>query len=75
MSNYLGFEPTDGPEFYFVSYNNEDADRVGPVAGMMAHSGIPLWYDYGIEYGEKWSAIINSKIAGSKAVILFFTRV
>ena len=74
MSNYLGFMPTDSSEYYFVSYNNEDADRVGPVAAGMMRSGIPLWYDYGIEYGENWAAQINEKISGAKAMLLVFTQ-
>ena len=74
MSSNLGFRPTDDSEFYFVSYNNEDADRVGPIARMMAQNGIPLWYDYGIEYGEQWAARINSRLSEAKAMILFFTR-
>lgn len=32
MSAYLGFQPTKNPVYYFVSYNNEDAHRVGPIA-------------------------------------------
>ena len=36
MSNYLGFEPSECPEYYFVSYNNEDAVRVGEIAGRLA---------------------------------------
>lgn len=74
MSSYLGFDPTENPEFYFVSYNNEDADRVGPITSMMAQSGIPLWYDYGIEYGEQWTNQINRKLSEAKTMILFFTR-
>ena len=74
MSNYLGFDPTDRPDYYFVSYNNEDADRVGALAGEMARIGIPLWYDYGIEYGRNWAAQINERLAGARAMILFFTK-
>ena len=28
MSAYLGFEPTEKCNYFFVSYNTEDADRV-----------------------------------------------
>lgn len=52
MSNYLVFEPSDRPYYYFVSYNNDDAGRVGKTAQLLSHSGLPLWYDYGIEYDE-----------------------
>ena len=47
MSQYLGFQPTKNPNYYFVSYNNEDADRVGAITQKIAESGIDLWYDHG----------------------------
>lgn len=73
MSNYLGFEPTDSPVYWFVSYNNEDAERVSDLACAINDAGIPLWYDYGIEYGEKWAWQINEKIAGAQGMILLLT--
>lgn len=74
MSNYLGFEPCNEPYYYFVSYNNEDADRVGAITRKLCKNNVPLWYDYGIPYGEKWETIIAQKIASAEAVILFFTK-
>ena len=74
MSAYLGFQPTKNPIYYFVSYNNEDADRVGEIARTMSYSGINLWYDHGIEYGDDWETVITEKIRNAEAVILFFTR-
>ena len=74
MSYYLGFEPTDQSDFFFVSYNNEDAGRVAQLTCEMAKIGIPLWYDYGIEYGRKWAAQINEKLSAAQAMILFFTK-
>lgn len=74
MSNYLGFKPCNKPNYYFVSYNNEDAERVGLITQRLYHSNVPLWYDYGIDYGEGWEAKISEKIAKTQAVILFFTK-
>lgn len=74
MSNYLGFSPTNSSEYYFISYNSEDADRVGVITTALADAGIPLWYDYGLEYGEKWEPTIAKKIRKCKSVILFFTK-
>lgn len=74
MSNYLGFQPTDNPIYYFVSYNSEDAEKVGIIAKAMSHSGINLWYDHGIEYGDNWENVISEKIRNSQAMILFFTK-
>jgi len=40
----------------------------------MSQSGINLWYDHGIEYGDYWEITISEKIKNSQAVILFFTK-
>lgn len=74
MARDFGFMPAEGPDYYFVSYNSEDADRVAAVARNLADKGVPLWYDCGLAYGEKWEEQITEKIACAKAVILFFTR-
>lgn len=74
MSNYLGFRPTENSNYYFLSYNSEDASRVGLIATAMSSMGIDLWYDYGIEYGDKWETTITEKIKNSEAVLLFFTK-
>ena len=74
MASYLGFRPSDQPGYYFLSYNTEDANRVGEIALQIKQTGIDLWYDKGIEYGEKWERTIAEKIQGCQAVILFFTR-
>ena len=73
MSNYLGFEPTKEKSFYFVSYNNEDAERITPITRSLS-ARLPLWYDLGISYGDIWESVISEKIAYSKAILLFFTR-
>lgn len=74
MSNYLGFKPTEEPDYYFVSYNNEDADRVGSIASQLSDAGMHLWYDCGIEYGENWEKTIALRIQKAQAVLLFFTK-
>ena len=74
MSAYLGIEPTQRPDYYFVSYNNEDAERLSPLMKQLVHYNIPLWYDYGLEYGEQWQAEIANRIQGCQAVLLFVTK-
>ncbi|MBR3597835.1 MAG: toll/interleukin-1 receptor domain-containing protein [Clostridia bacterium] len=74
MACYLGFQPTDEKEYYFVSYNSEDVGKIGPIVQKLNDSAVPLWYDYGLEYGEKWESQISSKIKDAKAIILFFTK-
>ncbi len=74
MSSFLGIEPTTRPDYYFVSYNNEDAERLTPLMVKFVHYNIPLWYDYGIEYGSKWENEIADRIQGCQAVLLFLTK-
>lgn len=74
MSCYLGFEPTDRPNYVFVSYNSEDVGRITPIAAALFHAGVPLWYDFGLEYGEKWESQISGKIMNAQALLLFFTK-
>lgn len=74
MSEYLGFEPSTNPIYYFVSYNSEDKDVVSGISKTLMHSGINLWYDYGIDYGEKWEEVITTKIKDAQGVLLFFTK-
>lgn len=74
MACYLGFQPTEEKEYYFVSYNSEDVGRISPIVQKLNDSAVPLWYDYGLEYGEKWESEISVKIKDTKALILFFTK-
>ena len=74
MSEFLGFQPTDRPGYFFLSYNSEDAARAEALARGLRGGGVPLWYDYGIPYNEKWQEVISQKIADSAGVLLFFTR-
>lgn len=75
MSEYLGFKPTTRPNYFFVSYNSEDCVRVGKVASQLFHADVPLWYDYGLEYGEKWETQISGKIKDTQAMLLFLQKV
>lgn len=74
MSAYLGIEPTKRPDYYFVSYNNEDAERLSPLMKQLVHYNVPLWYDYGLEYGEQWQTEIANRIQGCQAMLLFVTK-
>ena len=74
MATNFGFMPvTEGPR-YFISYKSDDTGRVGEIARFLNQKGVPLWYDYGIEKGEKWSSEITRSIEASKAILLFVTK-
>lgn len=74
MARYLGIDVVNEGKYYFVSYNSEDADRVSEYMTALHAKGLPMWYDYGIEIGDKWSNTIAGKISGSEAVIMFLSR-
>ena len=59
---------------YFISYKSEDTERIGEIARKLNQMGVPMWYDYGIEKGKRWSAEINRNIDECEAVILFATK-
>lgn len=76
MSNYLGFEPTEKEKgYYFISYNNEDAERVGAViSAVQKKYNLPFWYDKGIKYNTAWDTAIKERIKQCDKVLLFFTK-
>lgn len=75
MSEYLGFYPTQDKDYYFVSYNSDDSERLTGLVSRISSSGIPLWYDYGIEYDETdWIKQIGEKIDHCKGMILFISK-
>ena len=74
MSAYLGFTPSTGSDYYFISYNTEDADRISPIVKQMHDAGVELWYDYGIEYGDRWERVISEKLKDAQAIFLFMTK-
>ena len=71
---YLGFEPSCNKPYYFISYNSEDDYRVVPIVTALDRLGLSLWYDYGIQYDEKWEGIIAERVFNSESVILFYTK-
>ena len=73
MSRYLGFKALESENYFFVSYNSEDSDRIAPSCLKMHNEGVPLWYDEGLDFGDQWEEIIGEKISNSLAMIFFFT--
>ena len=73
MSQYLGFEPTNSKNYFFISYSSEDAERLTPVVKSLSEK-TPLWYDYGLPYGKNWHREITDRIEHAEAVILFLSK-
>ena len=75
MSRYLGFEPTTtAHSYFFVSYDSSDSGRIAPIVTDLHNKGLAMWYDYGIEYGENWSAQLAERINQSDAVLMFLSK-
>ena len=74
MATNFGFMPVLTGKRYFISYKNEDSERIGEITRRLNQMGVPMWYDYGIEKGERWSDEINRNIEECEAFILFATR-
>ena len=74
LATNFGFMPVLTGKRYFISYKNEDSERIGEITRRLNQMGVPMWYDYGIEKGERWSDEINRNIEECEAFILFATR-
>ena len=70
----LPFVPYEGPEPYiFVSYAHANKDKVYPVIKRLHEMGYRLWYDEGIQGGEKWWSVITQHLNESCYMLLFVT--
>ena len=74
LATNFGFLPVQTGKRYFISYKTEDSLRVGKIVYELHKMGIPMWYDYGIEKGERWSRAINENLRECEAVLLFATK-
>lgn len=74
MANDFGFKASIGEDFYFVSYNTEDAERVGDICRILNQSNVPLWYDGGINHDTYWESVLAEQIDKCKEVIFFITK-
>lgn len=72
MAGYLGIEASDLKPFVFISYNNEDQERLYGIMKHLERHEISIWYDNGIKRvsDEEWKEQIAIHIR--EASILFF---
>ncbi len=76
MASYFGFDAcsTDsGLPYVFISYKNEDCERVAVYAKYLHDNGINVWYDNGLHAGTDWESHLMDVIENPncKAVLLF----
>ena len=75
MAGDFGFEPTGAErDYYFISYNSADQDRVAPIVRMLNDYGLSIWYDRGIPSATVWDEYIADKIEKCCEVILFMSK-
>lgn len=74
MSTDFGFKATDAGNYYFISYNTEDAERVAEICRCMNEDGLPIWYDEGIPHDSYWEGILAEKIDHCEEAIFFITK-
>ena len=68
------FKPYEGDENYlFVSYAHSDSDDVFPILERLNLEGYRIWYDEGIQPGEKWTEVIAEHVAKSTIVLSFLS--
>jgi formylglycine-generating enzyme required for sulfatase activity/molybdopterin synthase catalytic subunit len=65
---YKGNDP-----YIFVSYAHKDSDKVYPIIAEFHKAGFPLWYDEGIEPGNKWVAEIANTLLQCSLFIVFIS--
>lgn len=58
----------------FVSYCHRDKRRVQSMHNLFHREGIPMWYDEGLQGGERWSRVLAQRIRECTALVLFATE-
>lgn len=74
MSTYFGFKASTEKDYYFVSYNTEDSERVGAICSILEKQGLHIWYDEGIPHDSYWESVLAEKIHNCKEAIFFITK-
>jgi TPR repeat protein len=62
-----------GDPYIFISYAHADSERVFPIISEFHNRGFPVWYDQGIEMGEKWRKDLVSHIKKCTVFVLFLS--
>jgi hypothetical protein len=57
----------------FVSYAREDTDYVQDLISLLRNSGLPVWADDRIDFGDRWWRTIVANIRSSVAMVVVMT--
>lgn len=70
----FNFAPYEGSDKYiFVSYAHANSHLISDIVERLNSSGYHIWYDSGIEYGEKWIRSIEEHLRRSSIVLSFIS--
>lgn len=68
------FNPYEGTENYiFISYAHANSALVEPIVNRLNLLGYNVWYDRGIEYGDKWIMSIEEHLRKSSVILSFIS--
>ena len=65
----------DALPFVFISYRHFDSEKVVPIIKALYDAGVRVWYDDGINAGQKYSAVLQNRIDKCGAVIAFVSEI
>lgn len=71
MPVYLGKEPNDSGDYFFISYKQQDQEVLSKIISKLNFN---VWYDLGIEKGAWWPESIFDHLENCKAVIFFVSK-
>jgi WD40 repeat protein len=57
----------------FISYSHKDRDYVEELARVLARAEIPVWFDYEIESGSRFTRVIQQQIDECAAFVVVMT--
>ena len=74
MQLKCSFTPYEGDEPYiFFSYKHTDAPTVFEILEKLNDAGFRIWYDEGLEWGQKWTQDLENHIVNCDVVMAFIS--
>lgn len=58
-------------EYIFVSYSHDDEKEVRSIIHKLQRQGYRIWYDTGLDGGDKWPDVLRDKIRNCRNFLLF----
>lgn len=58
----------------FISYSNEDLDKVTPIAQTLQEQGWSIWWDPQIPFGKRFDDAIETALDSSKCILVVWSK-